>query len=52
MTNAGEKEARDSLIHLQGQDYEAGEEEARAMENDERRVLAALGYPDPYGEDE
>ncbi len=35
------------LLHLQGLDH--GEErEAEAMERRERRILAALGYPDPY----
>ncbi|MER2625918.1 MAG: rRNA maturation RNase YbeY [Accumulibacter sp.] len=36
------------VLHLQGYDHEAGKKEAREMENQERRVLAALGYPDPY----
>lgn len=36
------------MLHLQGYDHETGKKEAREMENQERRVLAALGYPDPY----
>ncbi len=40
------------MLHLRGYDHEAGEKEARAMENHERRILAALGYPDPYREEE
>lgn len=40
------------MLHLQGHDHEAGEQEAREMENHERRILAALGYPDPYRDDE
>lgn len=36
------------MLHLQGYDHEADEAEARAMEDCERAVLAALGYPDPY----
>lgn len=36
------------MLHLQGYDHEAGKKKAHAMENQERRVLAALGYPDPY----
>lgn len=40
------------VLHLQAYDHEAGEQEATEMEGLERRVLAALGYPDPYrGED-
>ncbi|MBK7954400.1 MAG: rRNA maturation RNase YbeY [Candidatus Accumulibacter sp.] len=40
------------MLHLQGYDHEAGEEEARDMEDRERRLLAALGFPDPYREEE
>ena len=40
------------VLHLQGHDHEAGEMEAREMEDHERRVLAALGYPDPYRDEE
>ena len=36
------------ILHLQGYDHETGEEDARDMEEKERVVLAALGYPDPY----
>ena len=36
------------LLHLQGYDHEAGEREARQMEDRERTVLAALGFTDPY----
>ncbi len=36
------------LLHLQGYDHELGEREARRMEARERRVLALLGFPDPY----
>lgn len=36
------------MLHLQGYDHEACKKDARKMENQERRVLAALGYPDPY----
>ncbi|HFA59694.1 MAG TPA: rRNA maturation RNase YbeY [Rhodospirillales bacterium] len=35
------------LLHLLGHDH-ATEEEARIMEQAERRILAALGLPDPY----
>lgn len=35
------------LLHLQGLDHEL-EGAANAMERRERRVLHALGYPDPY----
>lgn len=36
------------MLHLQGWDHEEDEVEAREMEDQERQVLAALGYPDPY----
>ena len=36
------------LLHLRGYDHEAGEQEAREMEEEELRVLAALGYHNPY----
>ncbi|WP_300456714.1 rRNA maturation RNase YbeY [Accumulibacter sp.] len=36
------------LLHLLGDDHEASVEQASAMEDRERRILAALGYPDPY----
>ncbi len=38
------------MLHLQGYDHETGEEDADIMEAEEKRVLADLGYPDPYGE--
>jgi probable rRNA maturation factor len=36
------------MLHLQDYDHERSEEEALLMESRERKVLAALGYPDPY----
>lgn len=38
------------MLHLQGFDHETGEKEALKMESAERRILATLGYPDPYAE--
>lgn len=35
-------------LHLLGYDHEAGDEDAEAMEEIERRALAALGIADPY----
>jgi probable rRNA maturation factor len=35
------------ILHLQGWDHD-NDEEAQAMEDEEREILAALGYPDPY----
>ena len=35
------------LLHLEGHDHERGAQAAR-MERRERRILAELGYPDPY----
>ena len=35
------------MLHLQGYDHERAAD-ARRMEAREKRVLAALGYPDPY----
>jgi probable rRNA maturation factor len=35
-------------LHAQGWDHETGEADARAMEQREREVMAALGLPDPY----
>jgi probable rRNA maturation factor len=35
------------MLHLQGYDHER-RHEAHAMEQKEREILAALGYPDPY----
>jgi probable rRNA maturation factor len=36
------------MLHLLGYDHEEGEEEAEAMEETERRALAAIGVADPY----
>jgi probable rRNA maturation factor len=36
------------MLHLQGYDHEDSEDEARRMEDRERELLTALGYPDPY----
>lgn len=36
-------------LHLGGHDHEH-DAEAAAMEDEERRILATLGYPDPYRE--
>lgn len=38
-----------ALLHLQGYDH-AGRREAAHMETRERKLLAKLGYPDPYGD--
>ena len=38
------------MLHLQGWDHEE-DDEAQAMEDTEREILAALGYPDPYADD-
>ncbi|HET9427310.1 MAG TPA: rRNA maturation RNase YbeY [Allosphingosinicella sp.] len=35
-------------LHLLGYDHETGEDEAEAMEEVERRALAAIGIADPY----
>jgi probable rRNA maturation factor len=35
------------LLHLQGHDHER-DADARRMEDRERRILAKLGFPDPY----
>lgn len=35
------------VLHLQGWDHE-DEQEAEEMEQEERAILAQLGYPDPY----
>ena len=37
------------MLHLQGWDHE-NDIDAQAMEDKEREILAALGYPDPYRE--
>ncbi len=36
------------LLHLQGYDHETSARQAAEMESRERRVMHALGYPDPY----
>ena len=36
------------VLHLQGYDHETGDEDAQHMEAQERTILAALGYDDPY----
>ena len=36
------------VLHLLGYDHD--EEQAEAMESLEIRILAGLGYPDPYGD--
>lgn len=36
------------MLHLLGYDHERGEADAEAMEEVERRALAALGVADPY----
>jgi probable rRNA maturation factor len=36
------------MLHLLGYDHETGEAEAQAMEEIERRALAAIGIADPY----
>ncbi len=35
-------------LHAQGWDHEEDEEEAEAMEQREREILAGLGFADPY----
>ncbi len=35
------------MLHLQGWDHE-NDGDAQAMEDEEAKILAALGYPDPY----
>ncbi|HEX5463256.1 MAG TPA: rRNA maturation RNase YbeY [Burkholderiales bacterium] len=39
------------MLHLQGYDHQTASE-AAVMEQLESRIVAALGYPDPYGKDE
>ncbi len=39
------------VLHAQGYDHEH-DEEAEEMEQFERDVMEALGYPDPYADDE
>lgn len=38
------------MLHFQGWDHE-NDDDAQAMENQEKDILAALGYPDPYQDD-
>lgn len=35
------------MLHLQGWDHD-NDDDAQAMEDEEREILAAMGYPDPY----
>jgi probable rRNA maturation factor len=35
------------MLHLQGRDHD-NDDDAQKMEDEERKILAALGYPDPY----
>ena len=35
------------MLHLQGWDHD-NDDDAEAMENEEKEILAAMGYPDPY----
>jgi probable rRNA maturation factor len=35
------------MLHLRGWDHD-NDDEAQAMEDEERKILAALGFPDPY----
>ncbi len=35
------------MLHLQGLDHD-NDDDAQAMEDEERKILAALGFPDPY----
>ena len=35
------------MLHLQGWDHD-NDDDAEAMEDEEREILAAMGYPDPY----
>ncbi len=37
------------MLHLQGWDHE-NDDDAQAMEDEERTILAALGFSDPYAE--
>ncbi len=35
------------MLHLQGWDHD-NDDDAQAMEDEEKEILAAMGYPDPY----
>ena len=35
------------MLHLQGLDHD-NDDDAQAMEDEERKILATLGFPDPY----
>ena len=39
------------VLHLQGWDHES-DDDALQMETEEREIMHALGYPDPYAHDE
>ncbi|MBU0603488.1 MAG: rRNA maturation RNase YbeY [Gammaproteobacteria bacterium] len=39
------------VLHLQGWDHETSEQDAEAMEDEERIILSALGVADPYAAD-
>ena len=39
------------ILHLQGYDHETSDADAAQMENAERRILATLGFTDPYAEE-
>ena len=36
------------MLHLQGYDHEASAADAEVMEQEEREILAGLGFADPY----
>ncbi len=40
------------VLHLLGRDHETSEQDAENMENEERIILSALGFPDPYSDAE
>lgn len=40
------------ILHLQGYDHETGDEDARHMEATERKILAQLGFANPYRDDD
>ena len=39
------------ILHLQGYDHETSDADAAQMEDAERRILAMLGFADPYAEE-